>query len=55
MALFEGELASWLTLALVFICLGFRGGMVFAITKAYVLVAALLSLELGVCHPYVLV
>jgi hypothetical protein len=33
----------------------FQGGMVFAITKACVLVAALLSLELGVCHPYVLV
>jgi hypothetical protein len=26
--------------------------MVFAIKKACVLVAALLSLELGVCHPY---
>jgi hypothetical protein len=26
--------------------------MVFAIEKAYVLVAALLSLELGVYHPY---
>jgi hypothetical protein len=29
--------------------------MVFAIEKACILVAALLSLELGVCHPYSLV
>jgi hypothetical protein len=29
--------------------------MVFAIEKACILVAALLSLELGVCHPYNLV
>jgi hypothetical protein len=30
----------------------FQGGMVFAIEKPCVLVATLLSLELGVCHPY---
>jgi hypothetical protein len=33
----------------------FLGGMVFAIEKACILVAALLSLELGVYHPYVMV
>jgi hypothetical protein len=44
----------WLR-SLVFICLGLRGSMVFAIEKACILVAALLSLELIVCHPYSLV
>jgi hypothetical protein len=29
--------------------------MVFAIEKVYALVATLLSLEIGVCHPYGLV
>jgi hypothetical protein len=38
-----------------FYCLGFRGSMGFAIDKPCVLFAALLSLHLGVCHPYGLV
>jgi hypothetical protein len=42
----RGSRRLWLSLALVLICLGFRG------EKACILVAALLSLELGVCHPY---
>jgi hypothetical protein len=41
-----------LSLVLVFICLDFRGSMVFAIEKACVLVTVLLSLEIGICHPY---
>jgi hypothetical protein len=35
--------------------LGFRGSMVLCIEKPRVLVTTLLSLELDVCHPYVLV
>jgi hypothetical protein len=43
------ELDAWFDLP------WFQGGMVFTIEKACVLVAALLSFELDVCHPYVLV
>jgi hypothetical protein len=43
---FEGEFV---------ICLGFRGVWSFAIEKPHVLVAALLSFELGIHHPYGLV
>jgi hypothetical protein len=38
-----------------FYCLCFRGSMVFAIEKDCVLVAALLSFEIGICHPYALI
>jgi hypothetical protein len=48
----KGSWRLWFSLALVFICLGFMGSIVFAIKKACVLVAALLSLELGVYYPY---
>jgi hypothetical protein len=51
----RGSWHLWLSLTLVFTCLGFRGSMVFAIEKACGLVASLLSLELGVCHTYVMV
>jgi hypothetical protein len=44
-----------LVLTLVFMCLGFRGEYGFCIEKACALVAALLSFELGVYHPYDLV
>jgi hypothetical protein len=52
---FRGSWHFWLSLALVFICLDFRGSMVFAIEKTCALVAALLSLQIGICHPYGLV
>jgi hypothetical protein len=52
---FRGSWHLCLILALIFICLGFRGSMVFPIKKACVLVATLLSFEHGVCHPYGLV
>jgi hypothetical protein len=52
---FRGCWRLWLSLKLVFICLGFRGSMGFAIEKVCVLGAALLSFEIGVCHPYGLV
>jgi hypothetical protein len=52
MASFEGELMFLVEFDACFICLGFRESMIFAIEKAYMLVAALLNLEFGVCHPY---
>jgi hypothetical protein len=52
MASFEGELMFFVEFDACFICLGFRESMIFAIEKAYMLVAALLNLEFGVYHPY---
>jgi hypothetical protein len=38
-----------------FIALILGGSMIFAIEKPYVLIAALLSFKLGICHPYGLI
>jgi hypothetical protein len=46
MASFEGELTSLVEFCAYFYLPWFQG------EKACVLVAALLSLELGICHPY---
>jgi hypothetical protein len=53
--IFKGSWRFWLNFTLGLICLGLRGSMVFCIEKHCVLVAALLSRKLSVCHPYGLV
>jgi hypothetical protein len=54
-SLFQGELASLVELGAWFDLPWFQGEYGFAIETACVLVASLLSFELGVCHPYGLV